>query len=81
VNSVDFFDGTATGTNTLVPNPERKIALFNMNSDTMQKFNIYIWVEGSDPDTVNSVAKNTFRTYLKFGQAYDKYMGDVFKAS
>jgi hypothetical protein len=52
-----------------------KIALFNMKMETMQKFNVYIWVEGADDDTVNAVAKNSFSTYLKFGQQYDNFVG------
>ncbi len=45
------------------------ISLFNIAApETAYNFNVYIWVEGSDADTVNAVAKNYFSTYLKFVQ-------------
>lgn len=45
-----------------------EIALMNLSKDTMQQFAVYIWVEGTDLDTENAVAKNAFSTFLKFGQ-------------
>ena len=53
----------ATGVNDVA-----KIALFNVVKDTPTNFNVYIWVEGADADTLNAVAKSDFRTYLRFGQ-------------
>ena len=80
VNSTNYFDGSLTGTVKTVQLVDSKIALFNLNSDTMQQFNVYIWIEGADADTVNAVAKNSFDTYLKFGQEYNVFMGNTFKA-
>lgn len=60
-------NGAASTTNT--------IALFNLCKDTKQQFAVYIWVEGTDLDTENAVAKNAFSTFLKFGQDYNAYVG------
>jgi len=49
-----------------------KIALFNITKDTATNFNVYIWVEGADVDTLNAVAKNSFESFLKFGEVFDK---------
>ena len=52
-----------------------QIPLFTYNTaETKQRFRVFIWVEGGDPDTVNAVAKNYFRTYLQFGQSTDLAM-------
>jgi len=48
-------------------NDATKIALLNVVKDTPTNFNVYIWVEGADADTLNAVAKNSFETYLRFG--------------
>lgn len=36
------------------------------DATVMQQFDVYIWVEGADMDTINAVADSFFRTYLKF---------------
>ncbi|OJU18332.1 MAG: hypothetical protein BGN88_10630 [Clostridiales bacterium 43-6] len=54
---------------TNISGDDTKISLFNVRMDAPQKFNVYIWVEGSDPDTQNAVAKSDFATLLTFGQA------------
>lgn len=56
-----YGDKPATG------NDATKIALLNITKDTSTNFNVYIWVEGADVDTLNAVAKNSFETYLRFG--------------
>ena len=80
VKSTGYYDGSLSGIVKTVQRMDTKIALFNMNSDTIQQFNVYIWVEGADADTVNVVEKNSFSTYLKFGQEYNIFMGNTFKA-
>jgi hypothetical protein len=90
ISQQNTFDFTTGGTNVsganfynsqgqpVVISSDEKIALFNMNADTMQRFNVYIWAEGSDQDAVDAVAKSFFRTYIKFGQEYDKFLGNEF---
>ena len=63
----DFGTNSTNYSVSSVLNPNR-IALFYLEKDTAVKFSIYIWVEGQDPDTVNSVANSDFITYLQFGQ-------------
>ncbi len=81
INVTDYYDGKTIPSQVNVLDPNAKIALFNLNTDSMQKFNVYIWVEGADADTVDAVAKSYFNTYIKFGQDFDKFKGSEFKAT
>ena len=44
-----------------------KIQLFYLEADSIRQFNVYIWVEGADKDTLTYVAQSYFRTLLRFG--------------
>ena len=60
-------DGAAWPSETPGTKVDGKIQLFYLSADAPKQFNVYIWVEGADADTINVVAKAYFRTFLRFG--------------
>ena len=44
-----------------------KLTLGSLLAGRLYRYAVYMWVEGSDPDTVNAVANSYFQAHLRFG--------------